>query len=113
MGRHSWRVLTTSIRSARAPLPGSRSCARIRRRIHLPLPWFRRKKSEQAQPIPAAKVEAPKTEVPAPPAEGEQPAAKKRRRGNRGGRGRRKTGAAASASAATTVKAETKRQAPA
>jgi ribonuclease G len=79
----------------------------------LPLPWFRRKKSEQAQPIPAAKVEAPKTEVPAPPAEGEQPAAKKRRRGNRGGRGRRKTGAAASASAATTVKAETKRQAPA
>jgi ribonuclease G len=63
----------------------------------LPLPWFRRKKSDQEQPSPAAEVEPPRVETPAPPAEGEQPAQKKRRRGSRGGRGRKKPGAATAA----------------
>jgi ribonuclease G len=61
----------------------------------LPLPWFRRKKSEQAQPTPAAKAEPPREEAPAPPAEGQQPAPKKRRRGSRGGRGRKRSGTTA------------------
>jgi ribonuclease G len=78
----------------------------------LPLPWFRRKKSEQAQPAPAAEVEPSRTEAAAPPVEGEQLALKKRRRGSRGGRARRKTGAAESATT-TTGTADAKPQAPA
>jgi ribonuclease G len=64
--------------------------ARKRRRIDLPLPWFRRKKSD-AQPEPAAAEAKPSTsEAPARPSEAETPAQKKRRRGSRGGRNRKK-----------------------
>ena len=82
----------------------------------MPLPWFRRKTSDQTQPSPAAEVTAPpRVEEPAPPAdvvsdrEGETPAQTRRRRGNRGGRGRKKPGTAA----ATTAVAEEKKARPA
>ncbi len=77
----------------------------------MPLPWFRRKSTDQAQlPPAAAEVAAPPREVeaPAPPAEGETPAQKKRRRGSRGGRGRKKPGTAA----ATVAVAEEKKTRP-
>jgi ribonuclease G len=74
----------------------------------LPLPWFRRKKSDQAQPLPAAEVEPPKADAPTSPAEGQQPTQKKRRRGSRGGRGRKKP-----AAATTTAVAAAKPKAPA
>jgi len=76
----------------------------------LPLPWFRRKSTDQAQlPPAAAEVAAPpRVEAPAPPAEGETPAQKKRRRGSRGGRGRKKPGTAA----ATVAVAEEKKARP-
>jgi ribonuclease G len=67
----------------------------------LPLPWFRRKKSdEQPHTVPppqraAAEEEPTRAEPPAPPAEAEQPAQKRRRRGSRGGRGRKKPATAA------------------
>src|SRR5262249_44918366 len=80
------------------------------------LPWFRRKKSEQAQPTQAAEAEPPRVQAPAPPAEvvadtaGETPAQSRRRRGSRGGRGRKKPSTAtnrtapeAKAPAATTT----------
>jgi ribonuclease G len=79
----------------------------------LPLPWFRRKKSDQAQPSPAAEEEPPRLEAPAPPAEGEQPTPKKRRRGSRGGRGRKKPGAATTAVAESTLKPAAKPKQPA
>ena len=83
----------------------------------MPLPWFRRKSSDQTQPSPAAEVTPPpRVEEPTPPltdvvsdVEGETPAQKKRRRGSRGGRGRKKTGTAA----ATTAVAEEKKAKPA
>ena len=82
----------------------------------MPLPWFRRKTSDQTQPSPAAEVTPPpRVEEPAPPAdvvsdsEGETPAQTRRRRGNRGGRGRKKPGTAA----ATTAVAEEKKARPA
>jgi len=74
----------------------------------LPLPWFRRKKSDAQPPSSqpaAAEVEPTRAEAPAPPAETEQPAQKKRRRGNRGGRGRKKPAAAAGAVTAQVPKA--------
>jgi ribonuclease G len=75
----------------------------------LPLPWFRRKKDDQTRSTPTAEVTAPpRVEAPAPPAEGETPAQKKRRRGNRGGRGRKKPGTAGTA----TVVAEEKQAKP-
>ena len=82
----------------------------------MPLPWFRRKTSDQTQSSPAAEVTAPpRVEEPAPPAdvvsdsEGETPAQARRRRGSRGGRGRKKPGTAA----ATTAVAEEKKARPA
>lgn len=66
----------------------------------MPLPWFRRKKDDQTRSTPTAEVAAPpRVEAPAPPAEGETPAQKKRRRGNRGGRGRKRPGTAGAATA--------------
>jgi len=73
----------------------------------LPLPWFRRKKSDAQSPSPQAgiaEVEPARAEAPAPPAEAEQPAQKKRRRGNRGGRGRKKPTTAAGTSTAPVAK---------
>ncbi len=79
----------------------------------MPLPWFRRKKSEQTQPTsvretPAAEVEPTRPQAPAPsddaaPDTGER-AAQKRRRGSRGGRGRKKPSSAASAAPAAGAK---------
>jgi ribonuclease G len=67
----------------------------------LPLPWFRRNKHAQEQPAaedaPAAVVEPRTEEATAQPAEGEQAAKTRRRRGSRGGRGRRKPGEPAAA----------------
>jgi ribonuclease G len=62
----------------------------------LPLPWFRRNKSTQEQPVaekaPAAVSTPARTETPpAAPAEGDGTAKSRRRRGSRGGRNRRKT----------------------
>jgi ribonuclease G len=80
----------------------------MRRRIHLPLPWFRRKQQKQpaAAPepksAPAAGVAAPSTPPAAEPQTGDAAAKTKRRRGSRGGRNRRKpqNGAAAATSTA-------------
>jgi ribonuclease G len=85
----------------------------------LPLPWFRRKKAEQAPAEAAAPIEqeAPpvETEAPAAAEQAEDSAAKKRRRrGSRGGRGRKKKpGEPAAATAETTApaRAESKRTA--
>jgi hypothetical protein len=77
----------------------------------LPLPFFRRKKRTQDQPVadkaPAAVVTTPaSTERPhAAPAEGDGAAKSRRRRGNRGGRNRRKpTTATATATATAAAK---------
>ncbi len=83
----------------------------------MPLPWFRRKKSD-AQPAPSAGsaaakvVAAPKPVAPARPAEGGTPAQNKRRRGTRGGRNRKKPGTGATTAAAE-PKAEPKPKQPA
>jgi len=78
----------------------------------LPLPWFRRKKSEDAAQLTSAPEAPPAVDVGpvAPPAEragadgqasGTQE--RKRRRGTRGGRGRKKTTAAGSTAGADTA----------
>jgi ribonuclease G len=83
----------------------------------LPLPWFRRqKKAEQQAPLEAAvpTVEPEPTTTTASPAiepaaDGQQTAARKRRRGSRGGRGRKKrpaSGAVATAEADAAEKPE-------
>src|SRR6201995_187650 len=89
-----------------------RGCASARtlRRHRLPLPWFRRKPSEdhpREERVETPAVEAVTIEAPAgePGADGDESsataAAPKRRRGTRGGRNRRKTGTAAAGTSAT------------
>ena len=82
----------------------------------MPLPWFRRKKSDtqpavSSQPRAAEVTAPPRTEAP-PPAESGTPAQNKRRRGSRGGRNRKKPATAASATAGATA-AEPKPKQPA
>src|SRR5581483_6673893 len=78
-----------------------RGCARTRLRRHrLPLPWFRRKRSEEQARDPRAATEVQAVDAPpvARPAvasgrdgdESTTSTARKRRRGTRGGRGRSK-----------------------
>src|SRR5581483_9721068 len=98
---------------------GGHALARARkRRIHLPLPWFRRKKQTREQ-YDAENAPAADVTPPAPPSN-EQPstaaaaeaARKRRRRGSRGGKNRRKP-ASAAAPAATEKAAAPTSKAPA
>ena len=89
----------------------------------MPLPWFRRKKPEDAVRTERAaarhEVEVTTVDEPAPEAAAHgaestttDTAPKKRRRGTRGGRNRKKTGAAAATAVAEKPAADTERKAP-
>ncbi len=74
----------------------------------MPLPWFRRQKSEPAPreaaaPAPPAPPDPPVAEPPAPAGEQQRP---KRRRGSRGGKGRSKTATAGGPKAEAPAKEE-------